>query len=351
MCCQQRFYQLKDSIQEEMRKDCEFMLNEHTTERFGDGYCAKLRMKAWNLLEKPQSSNAARVIAFISMAFICLAALALTLNTIPGIYHYDPITNESIDNPYIYYVEVVCIAWFTFEYTARFWAAPNKLKFVKRPLNVIDVLAIMPFYVSLLFNESHMMSTEHIHDARRVVQVFRIMRVLRILKLARHSTGLQSLGFTLQNSYPEGTIKPSVHRRHATAHLHTFGNENSMKRLREAASEDKILFAEEEKDKYVKSIPLQRFPNSSNVSTPEQSNAMAWKDERMLNVPPTGNADAQNGKVPTRSRQLAAKVSQMFRNFKSLKNLREAMPGSGHQGQSSKESPRIQLAWQEELNA
>ena len=37
----------------------------------------------------------------------------------------------------------------------------------------------------------------------RIAQIFRIMRILRIFKLARHITGLQTLGFTLKNSYKE----------------------------------------------------------------------------------------------------------------------------------------------------
>ena len=40
-------------------------------------------------------------------------------------------------------------------------------------------------------------------NVQRIIQTFRVMRVLRILKLARHSTGLQSLGFTVRNSYQE----------------------------------------------------------------------------------------------------------------------------------------------------
>ena len=34
---------------------------------------------------------------------------------------------------------------------------------------------------------------------RRIAQIFRIMRILRIFKLARHITGLQTLGMTLKN--------------------------------------------------------------------------------------------------------------------------------------------------------
>merc|ERR1719500_2645198 len=74
-------------------------------------------------------------------------------------------------------------------------------------MNIVDLLGILPYFASLgislmeITNASGQAKYES--QMRRIAQIFRIMRILRIFKLARHITGLQTLGMTLRNSYKE----------------------------------------------------------------------------------------------------------------------------------------------------
>lgn len=100
---------------------------------------------------------------------------------------------EQIDNPIFYILELGCVIWFTIEYLLKMFAAPSKPAFFRSWLNGIDLLAIVPFYVSLILVQNGM--------SGQWLQMLRAIRIMRIFKLVRHSTGLQCLGYTLRHSY------------------------------------------------------------------------------------------------------------------------------------------------------
>ncbi|KAI1295366.1 Potassium voltage-gated channel protein Shab [Halotydeus destructor] len=189
-CCQHKYHQRKEHVYEEMRKEAE-SLRQRDEEEFPQTKCGQYQQMVWD------------VVAVVSILFIVLSTIALTLNTLPSLQEPIDPSDPSVvgDNKKLAVIEAICITWFTTEYLLRFASSPDKWKFFKGVLNVIDLLAIMPYFVSFLVESNK--SNDQFQEIRRVVQIFRIMRILRILKLARHSTGLQSLGFTLRNSYKE----------------------------------------------------------------------------------------------------------------------------------------------------
>lgn len=111
----------------------------------------------------------------------------------------------------MFVIETVCVAWFSLEFLLRFIQARSKLDFLRGPLNIIDALAILPYYVSLVVTEE---DPEMEHDRPGgskgyldklglVLRIMRALRILYVMRLARHSLGLQTLGLTVRRSTRE----------------------------------------------------------------------------------------------------------------------------------------------------
>jgi len=82
------------------------------------------------------------------------------------------------------------VAIFTTELALRFYVCPRKSKFFKEFLNIIDLLSVLPYYVSLVI--------ETLGRDSSFLQILKVLRVLRILKLTRNSRRLRCLLLTLR---------------------------------------------------------------------------------------------------------------------------------------------------------
>lgn len=164
--------------------------------------------KIWELFEYPDTSIGARIVAVISVCIITISIVTFCIETLPQ-FRYQLVctgTNgtETCNRQEIqddkkmpwFGIETGCIVWFTFEYIMRLIASPQKVLFVRSFLNLIDVIAIIPYYITLPMKSSNVSSLG-------VLRVIRLVRVFRIFKLSRHSRGLQILGHTLRASLRE----------------------------------------------------------------------------------------------------------------------------------------------------
>lgn len=150
-----------------------------------------LKKKAYQLLHNP--------------TFIKFIYTLIIVNVIALIFEsYRVIRNEY--GLFFDLFEFFSVMIFTVEYAFRLWTADlnkvydgskfgNRFKFAISPLGIIDLLAILPFYLPMILPVD-----------LRVIRILRLFRLLRILKLGRFSKSLKAINEVLKETKSELAI-------------------------------------------------------------------------------------------------------------------------------------------------
>jgi potassium voltage-gated channel Shab-related subfamily B protein 1 len=189
--------------------------------------CPKTRIVLYKFLEEPTSSIPAKIFAAFSISMIIASFVIMVLQSMeqfckrsdikPQIntseYHTQAAYREAYAaerarliaeddcsaSPILNRLNEFVVYWFTVELVVRFIVAPRKLQFIRSALNIIDVIAILPFYIELVMEMANMGGAS-LGIWSQLLLSMRSLRVLRVLKLARYSTGLRKFGHVLHKS-------------------------------------------------------------------------------------------------------------------------------------------------------
>lgn len=125
---------------------------------------------------------------------ILLSVLMVVLESFEGFYAAHRLLSDI--------TEYITIFVFTLEYVLRIWTAEFEFPahkpwvasylYIVSPLALIDLLAILPFYLPMLITVD-----------LRFLRILRLMRILRILKLSRYSHALNLIRVTLKKKREE----------------------------------------------------------------------------------------------------------------------------------------------------
>ena len=119
---------------------------------------------------KSTDSFSGKAFDLFIQTMIILSLVSFSIETLPSI------TDET--RSLLHNFEIITVSVFTLEYIARIICAEEKKKFIFSFFGIVDLLAILPFYLTIGLD-------------LRTVRLFRLLRVLRILKLVRYSAAIR----------------------------------------------------------------------------------------------------------------------------------------------------------------
>ena len=144
------------------------------------------------MLEYPETSPAAQAMATVSMMFVVLSTVTFlvesnlehdldvlsggqeninTTTTAANLTSFSDFKERRVVLTITQIIDHLAITFFTAEYCARLLLSPKKGKFLFNKMNMVDLLAIVPFYLALLL--------EGLEDMEIIGKAGKIVRLIR----------------------------------------------------------------------------------------------------------------------------------------------------------------------------
>ncbi|XP_029678501.1 potassium voltage-gated channel protein Shal isoform X4 [Formica exsecta] len=189
-----------EDYRDRKRENAERLMDDKLSEN-GDQTLQQLldiRESMWRAFQNPHISTAALVFYYVTGFFIAVSVLANVVETVPCGNRPGRAGTLSCGERYkivFFCLDTACVMIFTAEYLLRLFAAPSRCKFARSVMSVIDVVAILPYYIGLGITDND--------DVSGAFVTLRVFRVFRIFKFSRHSQGLRILGYTLKSCASE----------------------------------------------------------------------------------------------------------------------------------------------------
>lgn len=150
----------------------------------------KIKRRTYDILEYSESGNkAGKAFDIFIMVLIFINVIMVIVDT------FDiPPRVQMLSR----YIEVVSVIIFTAEYILRLWicdlkyegkpAYISRLKYIFSFMAIIDLLAILPFYLPVIISID-----------LRVLRMLRVIRLFRIFKINRYTTALNTIAMVFKN--------------------------------------------------------------------------------------------------------------------------------------------------------
>jgi len=162
-----------------------------------DGTHQKIKRRVYKILEvAAPGDRASRYTDILIMTLILLNVIVVILETVEQL----STRYQHIFNAFDFFSVMV----FTIEYILRIWSCTTderfsspvrgRLRFLFTPMALIDLVAILPFYLPLVVADL------------RFVRVIRLFRLFRLFKMARYLDSMRTLGAVLKLKKEELTV-------------------------------------------------------------------------------------------------------------------------------------------------